>query len=323
MSEIHIYDYAPDIGDSLSELLAGLRQTPSYLSAKFNYDERGAKLYEELCQTTDYYLTRTERAIMQQNMQQISDCLSDTLLIVEYGSGNAQKTRLLFEHLPQVVGYIPVDISREQLIEVSKDIAATYPHIEVLPVWADFNQLADLPLPTRHFERRLFFYPGSTIGHSPPAEAVQLLQQMRAQCQPGDALLIGVDLVKDPALLVRAYDDRDGIIREFSWRNPLQSLNQQFGADFQIEQYRYLARYNAQEGCIEMDLQSRVDQTVHINGEAFTFAAGELIRRAVAYKYSIDAFQALVAQAGWQSEQVWTDDRQWFSVHYCTAIEQA
>lgn len=321
MNTIHLYDFEPQPTDLLAELLAGLQSVPKYMSMIFNYDERGSALYETLCQTEGYYLTRTEMAIMQQQIERIVAYFDDPMLVIEYGSGNAQKTMFLFDHLPNVVGYIPIDISRQQLIDVSNKIARTYPRIEVLPVCADYNQLGELPIPSRPFARRLMYFPGSTIGNVEPDQAMLLLRQMRQHCQPGDVLLIGVDLVKDPSILKQAYDGHHAVSRELTLINPLQRLNRTFGTNFDISQFTYHVVYNEQTSCIELYVKSLCDQSVVVNGAVIHFAAGELIKRLVAYKYRIESFQRLAEQAGWQPQQVWTDDKQWFSIHYFTASE--
>lgn len=319
---LKLHNFEPQTAAILDEVVEGLKQTPKYLSAKFNYDERGARLYEKLCQTKDYYLTRTELGIMYQNIQQIVAHLSEEILMIEYGSGNSKKTRLLFDHLPNLVGYIPIDISKKQLIETVTKIAQDYPDMEVLPVCADYTQSFELPTPSQKFTLRLIYYPGSTIGNIHPQEAILFLKQMRQYCQRGDALLIGVDLEKEPSILKQAYDDRDGITQQFNLINPLERLNREYGMDFVIPQYQHHIVYNEPNSSIEIYLKSLCDQTVQINGETIHFTAGELIERAVAYKYNLKLFQKLIEQAGWQTERVWTDDKQWFSIHCLIAAEQ-
>lgn len=317
--KIKIYDFKPPITAVLDELLAGLKRTPKYLAAKFNYDKKGAMLYEKICQTTDYYLTRTEIAIMRQNMAEIVACLNDEILMIEYGSGNSLKTRLLFDHLPNLVGYVPIDISKEQLIETASKIAQDYPDLDVLPVCADFTQHFEFPVISKKFTRRLVYYPGSTIGNKYPSEAISFLKQIRQHCEPGDGLLIGVDLEKDPAILKRAYDDREGVTQQFNV-NSLEYLNRELGLNFVVSQYQHYVLYNKFNFCVKIYLKSLCNQSIRVNGEVIHFAAGELIERAVAYKYSLTSFQHLIEPAGWQTEQVWTDDNQWFSVQYLTAI---
>lgn len=321
LTQLQLYDFAPAGLALQQEVLTGLRQTPKQLYAKFNYDEAGAKLYEQLCETPDYYVARTELAIMQHSIGAIAACLRDDILLIEYGSGNSQKTRLLFDHLPRLVAYIPIDIAKQQLLETSAAVARAYPTLEVLPVYADYEQEFVLPTPTRPVARRLIYYPGSTIGNTSPAEAIRLLQRFRCHCQPGDALLIGVDLQKDPAILMLAYNDRAGISKQFNISNVVKRFNRELGADFVISQFQHYVRYNESAARVEIYWQSLCDQTVRINGEAIHFTANELIESGVAYKYSLPAFQELAAAAGWRQEQVWTDEQQWFSVQYLVATE--
>lgn len=321
LSDFQLYDFEPAVVAMQQEVLEGLRQKPKQISAKFNYDGEGAKLYERLCQAVDYYLTRTETALMQKSIGEIAAYFSEGIVLIEYGSGNSQKTRLLFEHLPNLIAYIPVDISKQQLLETSQAIALDYPTLEVLPVCADYTQDFDFPSPTRPAARRLIYYPGSTIGNIPPAEAVHFLQQVRQHCEPGDGLLIGIDLQKDATILTRAYSDSDGISEQFNLINPIRRFNRELGANFVLSQYQHYVRYNDVASCVEIYWKSLYDQTVAIQGEVIHLNAGELIDRAVAYKYTLSTFQALTMQAGWQTKKVWTDERQWFSVQYLCAAD--
>lgn len=313
-------DFEPEVSDDLEEILAGLTSSPKYFSAKFNYDDRGARLYERICGTKDYYCTRLELGILRQYVRQITNCFDDRILLIEFGSGSGLKTKFLFEHLPHVTSYIPIDIAKAQLLKYSRQLAHRYPFLEVLPVCADYTQPLFLPMPGRYFDRRLFFYPGSTIGNVTPDEAVAFLEMMRRLAEPGDALLIGVDLVKDAHILTRAYDDRKGYTVQFNLINPLASLNRRFNADFVVSRFQHFVRYNKRAACVEIFNKSLCRQVVHLNGVSIEFGAGELIERAVAYKYTVESFQKLAEQAGWRRERVWTDDKNWFSVHYFSAV---
>lgn len=320
MTSLHIQNLEPAAAAMQKEVLACLKQTPKQLPAKFTYDEEGARLFEQLGQTEEYYLTQTELGIMRRSVGEIAACLPEPIALIEYGSGNSQKTRLLFENLPQLIAYIPIDLSRAQLLDTSQSIARDYPSLEVLPVCADYDEEVQLPTPTKPFARRLFFYPGSTIGNLHPPEAVDFLRRIVRHCQPGDGLLIGFDLRKETAILTQAYNDRSGNSIRFN-RHILERLNRELDADFDIPQYEHHVQFDDPASRIEIYLRSRSDQTVAIGGERVHFRAGELIKRAVAYKYSLHDFAQLTTQAGWQTQQSWTDNRQWFAVQLLTATE--
>ena len=318
-SLLQFQDLEPTVEAMREEVVRGLRQTPKQLSAKFLYDGPGALLYENICRTEDYYLTRTELAIMRDHIAAIAACLGEKVLLIEFGSGNSLKTRVLFDHLPRLAGYVPIDISRRQLLETSENIARDYPHIEVLPVCADYAGEVEIPSPASPFSRRLIYYPGSTIGNMVPRDAMNFLRRMRGLCQPGDALLIGVDLRKDPEIVWRAYNDRDGASTRFRM-NILQRMNRELGADFAISQFRPVAVYNEVVCRVEAGLMSLCDQQARIGDELFSFNEGELVQLAVAYKYSPEGFRDLALEAGWRAEQLWKDERNWFSVQYLTAM---
>ncbi len=318
MAGDHLFDYSQNKGAIVDEVLAALRAEPKSLPAKINYYHEGADLYEKVCRAEEYYLTRTEISIMDRHIHEIASCLSEDLLMIEYGSGSGRKTRILFNHLPNLIGYVPVDVSREQLIDVAAQITHKYPRLEVLPVCADYTQPFELPSPERAFSRRLLYYPGSTIGNQHPSGAVSFLRQMRRQCTQGDALLIGVDLKKDPTLLRQAYDDPGGSNREFILQ-PLNVLKRDFGVDFETSNYRHHVLYDEDNSCVRIYLKCLRDHMVRVNGTEIEFTEGELIERAISYKYTADEFRDMAEQAGWHAEKTWTDERKWFSVHYLSA----
>lgn len=311
-----IVDYAPQVGDVYQEILTTLRQPVKTLPYKVTYDERGSRLFEQMCASEEYYLFRTELAILQQYAGEIALQVGAGALLVEYGSGNSAKTRVLLDTLPHMAGYVPIDISRDFLAESAQQIATAYPDIEILPVCADYHTLFPLPIPSQPVARPVAYFAGSTIGTMPPAEAVAFLQRVRQLCGPESALLISVDLKKDPGVLLRAYNV-PGITSEFIL-NVLRHLNRVWGANFVLEHFQFLSLYNSQEGRQEVSLISLTDQTVQIGDQAIDFAAGERLWHSDVYKYSLAEFAELAARAGWTVSQVWTDEKQWFSVQYLT-----
>ena len=309
------HDLKPGPQVNLHDVLAGLHKPQRELPSKYLYDERGADLFERICQLDDYYPTRTEASIIHANIDEVAHHLGPRLALVEYGSGNCEKVRYLLDHLDDPVAYIPIDISREQLLHVTDQLASDYPDLDVQPVCADYLSVFDLPSSGCRPRRRCVYFPGSTIGNVEPAPAQHFLERIRGVCGDSGALLIGVDLQKDPAVLHHAYNDREGVTAAFNL-NLLERINRELGCDFQPAAFYHYAFYNPVEGRIEMHLISRQDQTVHVGDEAIPIAAGESIWTESSYKYTLDAFARLAAAAGFRTEKVWLDQQQWFSVQY-------
>ena len=300
----------------LHELLAGLRDSPKHVAPRYLYDAQGSRLFERICEQPEYYLTRIETAILRENVGAIAASIGERALLVEPGSGSSAKTRLLLDALPTLSGYVPVDISRDFLMQAAARLAASYPALEVMPIVADFNAEFALPLPTRRRPARVvYFFPGSTIGNLERDAALRLLARLRASAGRHGGLLIGVDRVKAPGLITRAYDDEAGLTAEFNL-NLLAHLNRAFDADFDLAEFRHHALWDARHARIEMQLVSRRAQRVHLAGETLDFAAGEPLRTEYCHKYDVAGFAALAREGGWRSVDVWTDARRWFSVHY-------
>lgn len=302
--------------DDLAEILAGLAQEQKTLSPKFFYDDRGSALFEQITRLPEYYLTRTELAIMERHVGEIARLVGPQASLIEFGSGSSTKTRILLERLDRLAAYVPVDISRDHLFAAAEKLAAEFPHIEVLPVAADFTQPFRLPQPKIMPLRNIVYFPGSTIGNFSPAGALALLEVMRQEAAEDGALLIGVDLKKDKAILEHAYNDRRGVTAEFNL-NMLERLNREFGASFDLGQFDHRAIYVEERGRIEMHLVSRREQWVTVGGARFHFRKGESIRTECSHKYTLDEFGAMAARTGFEVHEVWTDDDRLFSVQYC------
>jgi len=307
------------ITDDLSEILGGLCQPEKVLSPKFFYDEHGSRLFEQICELDEYYPTRTELSIMSRHVDEIAALVGPRASVIEFGSGASQKTRILLERLQKPAVYVPVDISRDHLVSVASELAAEYPHIEILPVAADFTQPFPLPNPEIMPLRNLVYFPGSTIGNFEPAAAADLLQVMHHEAGENGALLIGVDLQKDPEVLIRAYNDSQGVTARFNL-NVLNRINRDFGADFEVDAFRHQAIYNDDLGRIEMRLISQKIQSVNIAGQVFRFEADEFITTEYSHKYTQPQFERMAEAAGFTVEKTWTDEQQWFSVQYCTRL---
>lgn len=315
---VRVHDFGPAQETFLADVLAGLADDPKTLPCKYFYDQRGSELFDEICELDEYYLTRTEQAILDESAGDIARTVGPECLLIEPGSGSSTKTRTLIDHLERPAAYVPIDISREHLRNSARRIKRRYPDLEVLPVCADFNAAFEWPRPARPFRRRLIFFPGSTIGNFAPEGAVKLLTRMARLCEAGGAILIGVDLKKPRHLLERAYNDRQQVTAAFNL-NLLQRINRELGGDFDVDRFDHRAIYNADDGRIEMHLVSREEQEVTIDDAQIEFAAGESIRTECSYKYGLEEFASLAAEAGLHVEQVWTDPEHLFSVQLLVA----
>ncbi len=311
----------PDAADWLlvEEVLAGLRSRPKRLSPAHLYDRRGSQLFEAICDLPEYYLTRTETAILARHAAQIAACIGPQALLLEPGSGSSRKTRLLLDALADLAAYVPVDISRGHLLEAAGALQAAYPHLEVLPVCADFTQGIALPPTRRPPARVAVFFPGSTLGNFDSSQAVGLLERMGRTAGAGGGLVVGIDLVKDPAVLERAYNDAAGITAAFNM-NLLARLNRELAADFAAGGFRHEAVWVPAQSRIEMHLVSLCAQVVHVAGERVEFQAGERLVTEHCHKYTDQSFAAQARAAGWTPRQSWTDPRGYFSVQYLEKV---
>jgi dimethylhistidine N-methyltransferase len=314
-----VLDVEPAKSDFLSEAIAGLSSTPPTLPCKFFYDERGATLFQKICELPDYYVTRTELDILKRNSAEIASHLGARIALVGLGTGPGTKTRILLEKLREPIAYIPVDISKDQLQNSTKLFHERFPQLEILPVCADYLQPFDLPSSFRKPERNVIYFPGSTIGNFEPRDANLFLRRLADLCGKDGGLLIGVDLQKDRDVLERAYNDSKGITAQFNL-NLLTHANRELGADFDLDRWRHRAIYNSSAGRIEMHLISEIDQTVHVANHEFCFRSGEKIITEFSYKYTLEGFARLAAAAGFGFARMWTDDAHLFGVFYFTVL---
>ena len=303
------------MADEIDTLIAGLRQDQKTISPKYVYDETGSGLFEEITALPEYYLTSTELGIMRDHVDEIAAHVGPRASLIEFGSGSSLKTRLLLEHLNDLAAYVPVDISEEHLLASQRSIRRAFPHIEVLPVAADFTHTFDLPEPTTRPLRNVVYFPGSTIGNFQYDHAIDLLRVMHQEAGAGGALLIGVDLQKDPAVIDDAYNDRAGVTARFNL-NILRHLNREFDSDFDLGGFRHSAVYDANEGRVVVELVSKRQQTVHLGHASITLEDGESILTEYSYKYTLDSFAAMAGNAGFKVDKVWTDPDHWFSVQF-------
>lgn len=314
-------DQSPETAQLRREVLAGLQAKPKALHPKFLYDERGSQLFDRITQTDDYYPTRTELAILEAYGDEMGELLGPRCLVVEPGAGSVQKIRVLLQHLDDPVAYVPVDISLEHLRRNAAELATDMPHLQILPVAADYTADYELPTPETgdgaETRRSAVFFPGSTIGNFPREEAREFLAHLAEVAGPEGALLIGADLVKDEETLLRAYDDSEGVTAEFTL-NVLRRFNRELGTDFSFDGFQHLAIWNAEAERIEIYLQSLRRQAVHLAAETLQFEAGEKLLVEYSQKFTRESFARLAAEAGCRVQHVWTDDRGWFSVQFLT-----
>jgi dimethylhistidine N-methyltransferase len=310
-SPVKLYDFHPPMADFRSAVLRGLSLPQKALSPQFLYDKRGSELFDAICQLPEYYLTRTEMGILRDNAPAIAAAL-DHRVLVELGSGSSQKIRILLEAAPQVTTYVGVDISRQHLQEACAALMDDFEGVDAIAVCADYTQpLPIAAIPELNNRPTIGFFPGSSIGNLEPAEVISFLKTVAIL---GD-LIVGVDLKKSPILLEPAYDDTQGISAAFAL-NLLERINRELGADFDLSQFEYQAHYNQALGRIEMAIASRCDQTVHLGDAEISFQSGETMRTEHSYKYTVDEFQLLAMEAGFQPVQVWMDRHQLFSLHH-------
>jgi dimethylhistidine N-methyltransferase len=311
---VAIQERAPIAGGSfLRDVIAGLQTKPKRLSCKYFYDQRGSKLFDQICQLDEYYLTRSELAIMDEFAPEMGAQIGPGAMVVEYGSGSSVKTRYLLDGLPDPVAYVPVDISGDHLQQTAQELARDYPRIEILPVCADFTQDFALPHSLRATTHSAVYFPGSTIGNFLPGQATGLLRRITWTCGTGGGLLMGIDLKKDAATIEAAYNDRLGVTAEFNL-NILRRINRELGADFDLDQFFHRARYNEEMGRVEMYVVSRRAQAVTFGGETIEFEPDESICTEYSHKYTVEEFAAIAATAGLTLRREWTDDNRQFAV---------
>ena len=301
---------------AIEEIIEGLQMPEKMISPKFFYDERGSQLFDEITTLPEYYPTETELGIMRENVAEIAELIGPQASLIEYGSGSSRKTRVLLQHLNEQAVYVPVDISEDHLLESARQIRNEFPDLEVLPVVADFTKRFELPDPSVMPLRNIVYFPGSTIGNFPHAAASELLKVMYHEAGENGAMLIGVDLQKDPAIIERAYNDSAGVTADFNL-NMLRHLNREYGADFDLDAWTHDAQYNEDEGRVEIRLINSSLQSVNIGRETVIIDEGEGILTEYSHKYTLAGFASMAEQAGFAVARVWTDPKQLFSVQYC------
>jgi L-histidine Nalpha-methyltransferase len=311
----------PTSNEPVAKVVAhGLGATPKSLPPWLLYDDAGSALFEEITELPEYYLTRTERALLAQHAPAMVAAAGPPLAVVELGAGSAAKTRLVLQAVlarQNRASYFPVDVS-PALETVAAELGRHYRGLEVTPVSARYPE--ELGWLRKVPRRRWVLFLGSSIGNYERPEAVGLLRAVRAELAPGDALLLGTDLVKPESVLVPAYDDAAGVTARFN-KNMLARLNRELDAEFELDAFTHHVRWNPEESRMELYLRSEVDQLVHIGALRMTvrFARGELLHTENSHKFDPDDVRVMLAEAGFVLEQSWTDARRWFALHLARA----
>ncbi|HYB99923.1 MAG TPA: L-histidine N(alpha)-methyltransferase [Candidatus Limnocylindrales bacterium] len=295
----------------LAELLRGLRARNKRLPPKYFYDARGSALFEEITRLPEYYLTRTERSIMNAHVGEMAAAVGARACMIEPGSGSGEKAEQLLAALEDPVAFVPVEVASAHLAASVRRLRQRFPQVEVLPVDADFMRRWILPRPRRTPERCFVFFPGSTIGNLAPADAARLLASLRRHAS---LALIGVDLRKPESVLVPAYDDSRGVTARFNL-NMLRRLNREYGADFSLRRFRHRAHWDGASGRMRMFLESTCEQQVRVAGCSLSFERGELIHTEDSWKHTPERFAEIAGQGGWDVAKLWMDEREWFGVY--------
>ncbi|GBD50648.1 L-histidine N(alpha)-methyltransferase [Methylopila sp. Yamaguchi] len=296
-----------------ADVLEGLSKPAKTLPSRWLYDDRGSELFEEITQLPEYYPTRTETAILRAGAEAIAAFCGPRATLIEYGAGAGVKTEIVLAALDNPASYVPVDIAGDFLALSAERLERRFPWLEIRAVVADFTDDFDLPTDLPRLNRRIGFFPGSTIGNLSPAQAVAFLAQVGAHVGDTGRAVVGVDLVKPLERLIPAYDDAAGVTAAFNL-NLLVRINRELGGTFDTARFAHEARWSVEDQAIEMHLKSLGRQVVRAAGREFEFAEGETIHTESSRKYSVDTFTALAAQAGWRQGSVWSDPDGLFAV---------
>jgi len=310
---VRFLDCHPKPADFFGEVIEGLGGEQKVIPPKFFYDQTGSQLFDAICRLEEYYPTRTEVKILRDNLDDVVATIGQYCYLIEPGSGSCDKVRLMLDSL-RPSAYMPLDISKDHLLNACHRLCEDFPWLDVHAVCIDFTDDLTLPEPPKSL-RRVAFFPGSSIGNFEPADAVTFLHDLGLAVGPGGGVLIGVDLKKDPEVLHAAYNDGEGVTAAFN-KNLLTRINDELGADFEISAFDHKAFYNRADGRVEMHLESLAAQTVQIGDAAFKFAQGETIHTENSYKYTLLEFQRMAEWAGLHLVRSWTDPDQLFSIHF-------
>lgn len=316
LANLAFHDYQPPEADMARQALTTLRREQPGLHPKFLYDAEGSRLFEAITRQPEYYPTATERTLLEARAPELAKRVEPATLIAEPGAGNCEKARLLLEHW-QPRGYMPIEISRDELLWASRELARDFPHLAIHAVCADYTRPVAWPDATP--PPRMVFFPGSTLGNFEPAERVPFVHRLRELAGHGGSLLLGADLHKETAVLDAAYNDAAGYTAAFN-RNVLHHLNRVLDAGFEPDAFEHEAFYNEQARRVEMHLRCHRDQTLQIDGETVHLPAGSTIHTENSYKFTRPELETLLEQAGFKVDTWWEDPDKAFSLCFANAI---
>ncbi|WP_291845191.1 L-histidine N(alpha)-methyltransferase [Maricaulis sp.] len=315
-------DQHPPAGDFLADVLDGFSRSPKQLTPVYFYDAAGSAIFDEITELPEYYVTRTELAILDRIGPELSGLAGPGAVVIEPGSGSSVKIRKLLDALAEPAAYVGLDISGEHLEAACQEIAADYPKLQVGAICADFTQGLDLSHLPLESGRRIIFFPGSTIGNFEPAAARDLLDGFRRAMRPGDAVLIGADRVKDPATLVAAYDDAQGVTARFNL-NLVERINRELGGTIEADELSHRAVWNPEFNRIEMHLHADADQRFEVAGREFELREGESIHTENSHKFTPNSFTSLAESVGFDVLHSWSDAADLFSLHWLEPTSKA
>jgi len=315
-AELHL-DYGIENPEFLRDTLAGLSQPNKTLACKYFYDQRGSELFEQICLLDEYYVTRTEKALMHSISDQVRCLIPPHVTVIEPGSGAGEKIHWLLNSLHQPVGYIAMDISEQILLRSKRQVKQAFPRLDVASCVADFNDFERLANVLHKLapQNPMLFFPGSTIGNLTPQSAIAFLHHYGQALGPDGSILIGVDLLKPTAILEAAYNDKQGVTAAFNL-NLLERINNELAGNFNLNNFVHHACFNQALSRIEMHLLSQCQQIVSIDGHEFEFQDNESIHTESSYKYTLPDFNAVLSKAGFETCQTWMDEQQWFAIVY-------
>ena len=323
-TEFHVIPREPESQvnqEFKQDVIVGLSQDNKTLMPKYFYDDIGSELFEAICLVEEYYPTRTETALLKRVAAEIALGLPGNVVLVEFGSGASDKTRLLLDAAPQINAYVPIDISGDAIERAVLRLRQHYPWLRIAPLVDDF--MRPLKLPSQlDAQPMLGFFPGSTIGNFTPPQAIEFLLSARRLLGKNGTLVIGADMVKDEKTLVAAYDDAAGVTARFN-KNILARINRELGGNFDLDAFDHLARWNQKDQRMEMHLVSRREQTVDVGGKSFQFHEGERLHTENSHKFTPVSFSALAAEAGWEVSRQWISPAPEFGIFELKPIPAA
>jgi dimethylhistidine N-methyltransferase len=312
VSEIKIIDMKPETGEFKKEIIEGLKKNPKEINPKFFYDEKGSMLFEKITETKEYYPTRTERKILEDNIGEICTYFKEGSALFEYGSGGSKKTQIILNHCKQIKAYVPMDISISALQYSSHNIAAMYPSLNVVPMCVDYTK--PFKIPFLDLEGNIIaIFLGSSIGNFEPETTSRFLQTCTEMLGPEDGVLVGVDLKKDKQVLEKAYNDSESITAEFNL-NLIDRINREFRLNLDKSDFKHVAFYNEKKGRIEMHIEAGRDIILDLDGNKILLKKGERIHTENSYKYDIDEFTSLAVKNHLKVRKIWKDNNNYFAL---------